>query len=206
MDAPCSGGTVRLGCRSVDDPDLIIHREKNVKISTGLWGTYLMSNTYDSAANSRLLRMAVEIVSAYVTAHALPNDALPGLIREVYQTLSALRNAPEVASGPAVPLRRSVFNDHLICLEDGLSMKMLKRHLLTVHQLTPGEYRAKWGLPPDYPMVAPDYAKVRSALAKQSGLGRKPEDRPRRDRPAAEGRGERRKRAAPGSPRSADRS
>lgn len=82
---------------------------------------------------------------------------------------------------------QTVFGDHLICMEDGLSMKMLKRHLLTVHGLTPDEYRDKWGLPPDYPMVAADYAKLRSSLALQSGLGLKPEDRPSKGRKARRG-------------------
>ena len=82
---------------------------------------------------------------------------------------------------------QTVFGDHLICMEDGLTMKMLKRHLLTVHGLTPDEYRVKWNLPPDYPMVASDYAKLRSSLALQSGLGLKPEDRPAKKRKSRKG-------------------
>jgi predicted transcriptional regulator len=82
---------------------------------------------------------------------------------------------------------QTVFGDHLICMEDGLTMKMLKRHLLTVHGLTPEEYRAKWNLPADYPMVASDYAKLRSSLALQSGLGLKPEDRPAKKRKSRKG-------------------
>jgi predicted transcriptional regulator len=137
-----------------------------------------MSSTYESGADSQTLKMVTQIVSSYVGAHALPSEALPGLIRDVYQSLVSLEAAPaEPASEPAVPLRRSVFADHLVCLECGISMKMLKRHLLTVHQMTPDDYRTKWTLTPDYPMVAPEYAKVRSDLAKQSGLGKKPDER-----------------------------
>lgn len=155
-----------------------------------------MTGLYEAGADDRTLRMATQIVSAYVGSHALPTEALPGLIRDVYQSLTGLQTPAEPVNTPAVPLRRSVFNDHLVCLEDGLSMKMLKRHLLTVHHLTPDEYRAKWGLSAEYPMVAPDYAKVRSALAKQSGLGKKPEDRARAARAtAADGKGERKRRA-----------
>jgi predicted transcriptional regulator len=142
---------------------------------------------YEAGASEQMLRLAANIVSAYVATHVIPAERMPDLIREVYHSLNSLRTVPEEPSVPAVPLRRSVFNDHLVCLEDGLSMKMLKRHLLTVHQMTPADYRAKWGLPPDYPMVAPDYARVRSELAKRSGLGKKPEDRGRATRSGSRG-------------------
>lgn len=138
-----------------------------------------MTGSYEAGSDGDMLKLASQIVSAYVGAHTLSAQALPGLIRDIYQSLANLQAPPVPTATPAVPLRRSVFHDHLVCLEDGLSMKMLKRHLLTVHQMSPEEYRAKWGLTADYPMVAPDYAKVRSALAKQSGLGKKPEDRTR---------------------------
>lgn len=143
----------------------------------------MAEDLYEAGANGQTLRLAAQIVSAYVATHVVPAERMSNLIREVYQSLTSLRIEPEEPSVPAVPLRRSVFSDHLVCLEDGLSMKMLKRHLLTVHRMTPADYRAKWGLPPDYPMVAPDYAKVRSELAKRSGLGKKPEDRGRGGRP-----------------------
>lgn len=119
------------------------------------------------------LRLAAQIVSAYVATHVVPADQMASLIREIYQSLTSLKPPEREPDVPAVPPRRSVFSDHLVCLEDGQSMKMLKRHLLTVHQMTPADYRAKWGLPPDYPMVAPNYAERRSALARQIGLGRK---------------------------------
>jgi predicted transcriptional regulator len=138
--------------------------------------------------------MVTQIVSSYVGSHALPSEALPALIRDVYQSLVTLEAPSEPTSEPAVPLRRSVFADHLVCLEDGISMKMLKRHLLTVHQMTPDDYRKKWNLPPDYPMVAPEYAKVRSELAKQSGLGKKPDERPKPGRAPSEPKAERKRR------------
>ncbi|MDR3537157.1 MAG: MucR family transcriptional regulator [Acetobacteraceae bacterium] len=138
-----------------------------------------MTGLYEAGVDDRTLTLATKIVSAYIGAHTLPADALPALIREVYLSLTGLQTPSAPVSNPAVPVRRSIFSDHLVCLEDGLPMKMLKRHLLTVHHMTPDEYRTKWSLSAEYPMVAPDYAKVRSALAKQSGLGKKPEDRPK---------------------------
>lgn len=145
-----------------------------------------MTGLYEAGVDDRTLKLATQIVSAYIGAHTLSAEALPALIREVYVSLTSLQTPEEPASTPAVPVRRSVFNDHLVCLEDGLPMKMLKRHLLTVHHMTPDEYRAKWSLSAEYPMVAPDYAKVRSALAKQSGLGKKPEDRAKAARAGTE--------------------
>ena len=101
------------------------------------------------------------------------------LIGSVYSALAGLGAAPqaEVKPEPAVSVRASVKNDHIVCLEDGKKMKMLKRHLMTDHGLTPAEYRARWGLASDYPMVAPDYAEKRRTLAKEIGLGRKPGQR-----------------------------
>jgi predicted transcriptional regulator len=152
-----------------------------------------MSDSLETASGQQVLKFVTQIISAYLATHSISAEAVPGLIREVFQSLRALTPTPEAPHAPAVPPRRSVFDDYLICLEDGLQMKMLKRHLLTVHRMTPTEYRARWGLAPDYPMVAPAYAKVRSTLAKQSGLGKKPEDRPQRA--AAEARPKRRRRA-----------
>jgi predicted transcriptional regulator len=137
------------------------------------------------------------------------------MIRNVFKTLSALEPSPQVVPVVSTVARdgqdqsnydldghmsshthngyvhprygQTVFGDHLICMEDGLSMKMLKRHLLTVHGITPDEYRAKWDLPESYPMVAADYAKLRSTLARESGLGLKPDDRPSKVHRRSEG-------------------
>jgi predicted transcriptional regulator len=124
-----------------------------------------------------LLRMAAEIVSAYVSHNAVSSDQLPSVIKTVHSSLLDLREGGvklnQPAPKPAVPVRRSVTPDYLICLEDGKKLKMLKRHLRSTYKLTPDEYRAKWGLAADYPMVAPNYAAQRSAFAKKIGLGRK---------------------------------
>jgi predicted transcriptional regulator len=115
--------------------------------------------------------LTAEIVSAYVTNHKVENPA--DIIRSVYAALSTLgeTTAAPAAQAPAVDPKKSVFKDHIVCLEDGMSFSMLKRHLRTEHGMTPEEYRAKWRLPHDYPMVAPDYSTLRSGLAKTSGLG-----------------------------------
>ena len=108
--------------------------------------------------------------------------SLPGLIEKVYQTLRDVGQAPVEAAKPvpAVPVKQSIKTDFIICLEDGKKLKMLKRHLMTAYKMTPAQYRVRWGLPADYPMVAPSYAKVRSSLAKKIGLGRKPGASPTR--------------------------
>ena len=123
------------------------------------------------------IELAAEIVSAYVSNNSVPAGDLPSLINEVYSALlrvgvsTAAAPAPVEALRPAVAVKKSVTNDHIICLEDGKKFKSLKRHLRTQYGLSPEEYREKWGLPADYPMVAPNYAKARSNLAKQMGLG-----------------------------------
>jgi predicted transcriptional regulator len=127
-------------------------------------------------AAEMVLRLTAQIVSAHVEHNAVQAEALPKLIEKVYHTL---RDVGQVATEPAkpvpaVPVRQSVKPDFIICLEDGKKLKMLKRHLMTAYKMTPAQYRARWDLPADYPMVAPSYAKVRSALAKKTGLGRKP--------------------------------
>ncbi|WP_158927378.1 MucR family transcriptional regulator [Acidisphaera sp. S103] len=160
--------------------------------------------------NRHLLALSAQIVSAHTGHNEVGIEVLTTVIRNVYNTLADL-DVPRSQGVVAVrhthadesptnhdhaehthshahnvyvhPVYgQTVFGDHLICMEDGLTMKMLKRHLLTVHGLTPDEYREKWGLPTDYPMVAADYAKLRSSLALQSGLGLKPEDRPTKKR------------------------
>jgi len=127
--------------------------------------------------HSELLALTSDIVAAHVSNNAVPSTELPGLIETVFTTLSHLGGEPaepEVELKPAVPVKRSVTDDFLICLEDGKKLKMLKRHLKTAYDMTPEDYRAKWGLAHDYPMVAPNYAKKRQELAKKIGLGRKP--------------------------------
>jgi predicted transcriptional regulator len=128
------------------------------------------------AAEDQLLRMTTEVVAAYVSNNTLPTGQLADVIASVYSSLRALDHGPLDGRGdaikPAVPVRKSITADYLICLEDGKKLKMLKRHLRSTYGLTPDAYRAKWGLPADYPMVAPTYAQARSAFAKQIGLGR----------------------------------
>ncbi len=127
---------------------------------------------------AELLRLSAEIVSAHVAKNAVAPDALPALIRSVHAALAGV-DQPAVAAlpdkpQPAVPIKRSVFPDYLVCLEDGAKVKMLKRYLKVRFDLTPEGYRERWSLPRDYPMVAPSYAARRSTIAKQLGLGRKP--------------------------------
>jgi predicted transcriptional regulator len=128
-------------------------------------------------SNDELRRIVTEVVSAYVSYNSLPNAELPTLIQTVHASLlglgkSAEEEAETKAQKPAVPIRRSVQHDYLVCLEDGKKLKMLKRYLRTRYNMTPDEYRRKWGLAADYPMVAPSYSAVRSNFAKQIGLGR----------------------------------
>jgi predicted transcriptional regulator len=129
----------------------------------------------DTAGSNSVLGLTAQIVSAHVSNNAVASDALPSLIQEVYKTLSGIGTEVVEAERPqpAVPIKRSVFADHIVCLEDGKKLKMLKRHLKTAYNMTPEQYRERWGLPAEYPMVAPNYAERRSALAKEIGLGTK---------------------------------
>jgi len=136
-----------------------------------------MTENTPAEINTAYVELTADIVSAYVGNNAVPANELPALINDVYKAL-----AGAVAGGaeekkeelkPAVPIRRSVQPDYIVCLEDGKKFKSLKRHLRTHYDLSPEEYREKWGLPADYPMVAPNYAKARSALAKKMGLGQR---------------------------------
>ncbi len=134
-----------------------------------------------------LITLTSDIVTAHVSNNNVEVQDLPTLIENVYQALSGLgaEKEVEVPREPAVSIRSSIKADHIVCLEDGKKMKMLKRHLMTDHNMTPAEYRERWNLPSDYPMVAPDYAEKRRMLAKEIGLGRKPGQRRGRKKAAA---------------------
>jgi predicted transcriptional regulator len=129
-----------------------------------------------SLARGEILALTAEIVSSHLSNNSTGPESLPGLIQSVFDKLTALASeepAPTELT-PAVPIKKSVTDDYIVCLEDGKKLKMLKRHLMTAYGMTPAEYRAKWGLKADYPMVAPSYAMKRQELAKKIGLGRKP--------------------------------
>ncbi len=130
----------------------------------------------ETNSTQAMLGLTAQIVSAHVSNNAVSRDALPELIRQVFSTLMAAGTEqvePERLQ-PAVPVKKSVFPEYIVCLEDGKKLKMLKRHLQTSYNMTPEQYRERWSLPHDYPMVAPRYAEHRSELAKKIGLGRKP--------------------------------
>ena len=136
--------------------------------------------TAEKISRDDILRMAVDVVAAYVSKNVLPAGQIPDVIQTVYSSLSHI-DVPQTemkteAPRPAVPVKKSVTPDYIVCLEDGKKLKMLKRHLRTTYDMTPEEYRAKWGLAADYPMVAPNYAAQRSDFAKKIGLGRKVAD------------------------------
>ncbi len=133
---------------------------------------------------NEVIEMTADIVSAYVGNNTVSAAELPALIQSVHRALAGVSGGAEIVEAaprdPAVPIRRSITPDFIICLEDGRKFKSLKRHLRTKYNMSPEEYRAKWGLPKDYPMVAPNYAKARSDLAKQMGLGQGGRQAPRR--------------------------
>ena len=133
----------------------------------------------DQADMADVLELTAQIVSAHVSNNSISADAIPGLIQDVYRSLAGVGKDQVIPDKqvPAVPVKKSVYPDYIICLEDGKKLKMLKRHLKTSYNMTPEQYRDKWALPPDYPMVAPSYAKHRSSLAKKIGLGTKPRGR-----------------------------
>ena len=129
----------------------------------------------DTGKPSELLVLTTEIVAAHVSNNTVALSDLPQLINQIYNSLANIGSAPVTASPrlqPAVSIKKSVQPDYLVCLEDGKKLKMLKRHLRSTYNMTPDEYRTKWGLAPDYPMVAPNYAAQRSEFAKKIGLGR----------------------------------
>jgi predicted transcriptional regulator len=129
----------------------------------------------DTSTSANALQLTARIIAAHVSNNAVESIALPALINSVFMTLNQVGQAApaQEAPQPAVPVKKSVFPDYLICLEDGKKLKMLKRHLQTSYSMTPEDYRQRWNLPSDYPMVAPSYAARRSVLAKSIGLGRK---------------------------------
>ncbi len=130
---------------------------------------------------SELLELTTEIVSAHVGNNTVALSELPQLIQEVYRSLDSVGATPvQERPQPAVPVKKSIFPDYVVCLEDGKKLKMLKRHLKAAYDMSPDQYRERWGLPSDYPMVAPNYAKHRSNLAKKIGLGTKPRKRRRK--------------------------
>jgi len=132
-------------------------------------------------SRGELLALTAEIVSSHVANNSVVQSDMPDLIQSVFGKLSELATGEDAASielSPAVPIKKSITDDYIVCLEDGKKLKMLKRHLMTAYGMTPEDYRAKWGLKPDYPMVAPNYALKRQELAKKIGLGRKPGSKP----------------------------
>ena len=142
----------------------------------GVLGRKMAETATPKMAEEELLRMTADVVAAYVSNNTLPTAQLAEVINAVYSSLRSLEGhsaepQPEPLK-PAVPIRKSVTPDFLVCLEDGKKLKMLKRHLRSTYNMTPDEYRAKWGLAPDYPMVASNYAEQRSEFAKKIGLGR----------------------------------
>jgi predicted transcriptional regulator len=137
----------------------------------------------DQELNNQISTLTGQIVAAYMSVNKVPTSSIPDLIGTVYRALAdnASRGTAGATPDPAVPIDKSVTPDYVICLEDGKKLKMLKRHLMNAFKMTPAEYRERWRLPPDYPMVAPNYAKRRSAIAKEFGLGTR---KSRRRRPA----------------------
>jgi predicted transcriptional regulator len=129
----------------------------------------------ENSGESSYIQLTANIVSAYVSNNTVSSAEIPSLISQVYSALARISGgqvaAPAEPLKPAVPVKRSITDEFLVCLEDGKKFKSLKRHLRTQYDMTPDQYRAKWSLPPDYPMVAPNYAAARSQLAKQMGLG-----------------------------------
>lgn len=137
----------------------------------------------DTLSSEELLALTSDIVAAHVSNNTVAVADLPNLIEQVHKTLSAIGGASEPVADrptPAVPIRKSVTPDYIVCLDDGKKLKMLKRHLKTAYNMTPDEYRERWNLPSDYPMVAPNYAKQRSKLAKAIGLGTQQRKRKKR--------------------------
>jgi predicted transcriptional regulator len=167
---------------------VILFHGRLIFIEMSCWNTYTNENgstgvmaMSDDTQPKELLSLTTQIVAAHLGNNSVPVAELPSLIEQVYRSLSTVGIEPArqpERPQPAVPIKKSVHPDYIVCLEDGKQLKMLKRHLKTAYEMTPEEYRERWGLSPDYPMVAPNYARQRSRLAKQIGLGtrsRRPE-------------------------------
>jgi predicted transcriptional regulator len=125
--------------------------------------------------NEEILRMTTDIVASFLSHNSVPSDNVPELIKSVHSTMKEISSGepkPESKPKPAVPVSKSVTDDYIVCLEDGKKLKMLKRYLRSQYDMSPEDYRRKWGLPADYPMVAPSYSRRRSDFAKEIGLGR----------------------------------
>ena len=135
----------------------------------------------DNPKSMDVLPLVGSIIAAHLSSAKVPSGELPDLVRTVYDTLASIARGDPPRGAPAVPVAESMTSKHLVCLEDGLKFRMLKRHLRQVHGMSPEKYRARWGLPGDYPMIATGYSQVRSKLAKASGLG----TRGRRAQPVA---------------------
>ena len=145
-----------------------------------------MSEEVNKDNRNDVLRMAVDIVTAYIANNTVPATQVPDVINTVYNSLTSLNHggkAPTESGKPAINVRRSVTPEFIVCLEDGKRLKMLKRHLRAAYDMSPEEYRLKWSLPADYPMVAPNYSAQRSTFAKNIGLGRKKGQKQPRRRP-----------------------
>lgn len=138
----------------------------------------MIDNKEEKITHFEKMQMTSDVVAAYLSNNVVPSGQISEIITSVYSTLTKLSDQNCDRFGepikPAVPVKKSITPDYIVCLEDGKKLKMLKRHLRTTYNLSPEEYREKWGLPLDYPMVAPNYAKHRSNFAKEIGLGRKP--------------------------------
>lgn len=160
-----------------------------------------MSETASASSSANYIQLASDIVSAYVSNNSVPASDLPKLMRDIHGVILSIDSGGAAAAAaepkaPAVNPKKSVTHDYIICLEDGKQFKSLKRHLRSKYDMTPEQYRAKWGLAADYPMVAPAYAQARSELARNMGLGRKAEPEPEAHNDAAPaGRGRRKKAA-----------
>jgi len=156
-------------CKSYSDNNNVRSMPQNNEFA-------MTQSDQDPPNRADLLKMTAQIAAAYVGKNPVASSQLPEVIRAVYASMAGL-DSPAMPAGspkPAIAVKKSITPEYIICLEDGKKLKMLKRHLRTAYGMTPEQYRQKWGLPADYPMVAPNYAEQRSAFAKKIGLGRKP--------------------------------